>query len=176
MTQVTRTVASALAALTLVVGAAGAVMAADPSPEPGPALGAEVTTNIYLDEYPYIQVTNLGDIATVFSYEAPDGWVLTPANMTLGPNEHGLFHVDGLGDEGVILIRGNATDGAIGAAANDRTAIEFGNIRVAQSRPIDYTRYITPVLLIVGLVAGLLLFMRKVKPWQFRLSRVEGSR
>lgn len=172
MMQVTRTVAAALAALTLVVGAAGAVLAADPSPVVD-TLGAEVTTNIYLDEHPYIRVINLGTIPTTFTHETPEGWSLEPSSMTLGPNESGSFLVTGKGDEGFVVIEGFATDASTAGA--DRNVIQFGSIHVAQSRPFDPTRFLPPIIFGGALIIGALLLLWKVKPWQYRLTRSGGG-
>lgn len=161
-----RAALTVLAVLSILLGAAGAVRAAEPTPLPD-TMGASVSAIVIADESPSLHVTNRGSVETTFTATVPDGWGITPASITLTPGQEGVLTLTGRGDAGLATVYGAQTHPRTG----DATAIRFGAIRVMQTRPFDPMRYLPTVLYALLALGVVLLVLRRVRPWQYRLTR-----
>jgi len=165
-----RAAAVVLTSAGIVLTLAGSAVAASPAPN---TLGASVSRLVVTDENPHIYVENLGSLPTTFTAVAPDGWQVSPLALALDPGEQGSFTVSGRGDEGDIAVTGSPTVAV--TTGNERTAIAFAHIHVEQSRPFDPSRYAVTAGLAILLLLGALLAIRRLRPWEWRITRTTSK-
>jgi hypothetical protein len=87
-----------VALVVLATAGAGSVRAADDT------LGASVEATIYADQDRVVSVLNRSTVDARFTFEAHDGWQVTPAALVLAPQEPGEVRITQVGSRASDLL------------------------------------------------------------------------
>ncbi len=155
-TTLARVALTIAASVSIALAGAASVHAATPTPAPD-TLGMTIQSKLYADESRDLLVWNSSAVEVAVTLTPSDGWKVTPATLTMAPDETAKVTVTEVGTEpGTLAILATST-GPIPAGVQ-RTAIEL-TARLYATRPFDPWPVIVigtglGVLLLASIVLG----------------------
>jgi hypothetical protein len=159
------------AVVTLVATAGIALAGASGAAAADPTLGASIQSRVYVAESRDLLVWNRSGVRAVFTfYSTSSEWTVTPATITLDPDEHSSVQVGGDGSDDVAITISVSSEAAP-PPGTSAVALSFQSF-VAHTRPWDASSLIAPAFYVLVALVVVLAVLRRLRPWEWRVTRV----
>jgi hypothetical protein len=159
-----RRVVVTLASVAAIAAAgAGGVRAADPT------LGATIEADVFLDEDAHLTVWNRSTVEARFDLIPSGEWTVEPSSVVLAADEKRDLAIGGSGSDGAtvaVIVRGTAPI----PQGHSESIIQL-EARIFHARPFDPLRLVLPAFWLVVVVVTAVAVVRRLRPWEYRLSR-----